>query len=185
MNNDLNIDACSACTARHGMNNINAVNDCCYNTCAAFVDGDISDVINSPCGQNCKRCIQNSLACKGKTSCGKNLAVPTIPSRPQNFKSCLEQTDDTKSALGCCMQRCNDSECQEHCIDAYNSLVMVREGFVFGMGVNRGLLFLCSVILFHSLVILGKIRLPMQRTKALLSIVAVYTIMYYLVMHVL
>lgn len=181
----MNIDACSACTARYGIENLNSLNDCCYNTCSSFISGNVDDIINSQCGENCKKCISQSLSCKGKTECSFKPKIPLIKSRPQNFKTCLEETpNDTKNALGCCIKQCNTNECKEHCIDAYNSLIFVNEGFIFGK-MNRPLLFLFFILSFNTLLQYKYIILSTDIHLNLFFKILIYITGYYVIMYIL
>ena len=93
------------------------------------------------------------------------------------FKNCEGNTSDTKAALGCCISECNGGiDCQEQCIDAYNSLIRVDESF---FATNRKLLFLLFVIAFHSALILEYISLPADKTKSIVYIIIIYSILYY------
>ena len=49
---------CQSCVNKYGPYDIHSINNCCYNTCANFVQGTPDDVINSACGRQCKQCIQ-------------------------------------------------------------------------------------------------------------------------------
>ena len=104
---------------------------------------------------------------------------------PQDFKTCLEITPDTKEAIGCCMSQCNDFECQEHCIESYNSLIDISENFILGYDINRSLVFLILIIAFQASTIYGYIQLPAGRFKSLQYITAIYCVLYYTIMHVL
>ena len=113
---------CGACVMRYGVDDINSINDCCFNTCSQFVDGDQQAIINSPCGQQCVKCIKNSASCKGKNNCQFRLGAPVIRIRPQQFKQCLMETGDKDQALECCFKKCGNFDEQESCLDAYNAL---------------------------------------------------------------
>ncbi len=179
------INACSACVSRHGCDNVNALNDCCYNTCAQFVPGTIDDVVHSQCGQTCRLCTQKAVfESRGKNNCQLNIKVPIIKPAMQNFKGCLNTTPDTKEALRCCLGQCKGVDCQERCIDAYNSLIHVREDLILGFRVNKAILTLISTILFSVSVELGYITLPHDQFKSIAFIVGVYVMMYYGIYHV-
>ena len=170
------LDPCLACTAR--FSDKNDINDCCYNTCASFVDGDTSDIINSKCGQICKKC-------SGGDKCHGKLKVPVIHANPQLFKSCLDSVGgvDKKEALTCCIGGCrnqnNPVECQNRCINAYNALIPVKEGFLLPGKVNRRLLFLFAVIFFHLSLLLRWMELPKDQNKAIVYIIVLYVLIYY------
>ena len=149
---DFDINPCSACSIRHPKYDINNLNDCCFQTCAQFVEGDQQTIINSECGQKCIQCVTEGVHCKGKTRCGLDPEIPSIRLAPQNFKRCLEKGYSTKQALGCCLNKCDDFECQERCIDSYNSTVNVpKESFIFEHKIDRCFFFLVFILIVEFL----------------------------------
>lgn len=102
------------------------------------------------------------------------------------FDTCLVKNADNKSALGCCMTGCSENpNCQEKCIEDYNALIPVKETFLLGYRVNKGLTFLFAVILFHILVIIGKVDLPIDKKQSILFITIVYCVLYYFINYIL
>ena len=180
---DSSVNACSACSARYP-NDVNGLNDCCYNTCASFIDGTYDAVISSTCGQNCKRCVQQNV---GKESCSKKLEAPVIRNNAQHFKQCLKNANnDTKEALACCIKQCNSHDAEEQCIDAYNALIDVKEGFVLPIGANKCLYFLWFVLLTHYVLIFNKVNVSQYTQQQLFINVAVGTMVaYYIIKHIL
>lgn len=175
----MQVNACSACTLRHGTTNINQLNECCYNTCASFVEGNQSDIINSPCGQRCRKCISTAVGCKGKSTCEYLPEVPTIKLQSQLFSKCLKENEKPSDALKCCLAQCDNYEDQEKCIDSFNALIEVKEEFLFRDNrINRSFLFLVFVILFQLLYIYGPIQ---QLRKTPLSTIPIIITMYYLI----
>ena len=103
-----------------------------------------------------------------------------------SFNDCMKITENNKDAIGCCMKGCdNNPNCQEQCIESYNTLIPVKERFIFGYRVSKKLLFLTAVIFFHILSITGRVKIPYQQNKAILSIVMVYCTLYYMIFYVL
>lgn len=177
------INAVSACSMRHG-DDINPLNECCYQTCAAFIDGGQSKVIRSDCGQRCKAHLRSLVQCKGKDDCSLKLNTPSVKNYPQRFKSCFK--GDPDDALSCCLNSCDSNECQERCIDAFNALQEVNEGFLFKRNrIDRNLLFLLFVIAFlsaqeYGLIIIRGDRMQRLSVTGLLLIVMFYLIHYFL-----
>ena len=103
------------------------------------------------------------------------------------FSSCMTKNGQQQSeALRCCMKGCRkDIDCQEGCIESYNSLIPIKETFILGLPVNRKLLFLFAVIIFHSLVILGRIQIPSVPKNAIVYITIIYTLIYYFIYNIL
>lgn len=179
------INACSSCVLRHGTDNINQLNECCYNTCASFVNGTQSDVINSQCGKDCRKCMINAVGCKGKSACEFLPEIPSIKIQDQRFKNCLNTHQGDKSdALKCCLAHCSNFHQQEQCIDAFNAMVEVKEGFLFRNNmVSRSFLFLLFVLILQLLQIYGPIGWLKRGNQAVF--LPVIVIMYYLIHYLL
>lgn len=184
--NTINVDPCSTCIARHGIEDMNGINDCCYATCAQFVSGGPDDILNSECGQRCQQCVDKSIAANGKTRCGGfRLPFPLLQSAMQYFKSCLEKTpEDPRGALGCCLKQCGqgDVTCQEQCITSFNSLIPVKEEYVVaGYTVKRGVVFLLFMIALQLALLWNKIPLPQSRGHIALVLVAIIVSLYIII----
>ena len=174
------LNPCSACTLRYGTDDINQLNTCCYNTCASFISGNQSDIVNSDCGKKCFECMQNAVKCDGRTPCEFMPEVPVIQLQQQQFKQCLADTNgDTTKALKCCLANCSNWEEQEHCIDAFNATIQVKEGFLFRHNmINRSFLFLVFVVCLQILQVYGPIGWLKKKNQ--IGVVPVTIIMYYL-----
>jgi len=179
---DTTINACSACTLRHGINNINELNECCYNTCASFVDGNQSDIINSECGRSCYKCMANAVGCKGKSTCAFLPKVPSIKIQQQRFKACLEAHDHKPDeALKCCLSQCSNFNEQEQCIDAFNAMISVKENFLYRGGLlHRSFLFLIAVIGIQLYQIFQQPMRQLRDYQPILIIVIMYYSIHYL-----
>lgn len=171
----MNVNPCSACSLRYDKTDINNLNDCCFQTCAQFVDGSQQDVIQSECGQKCVKCVTQGVNCLGKDRCGLDPEIPSIRLTPKHFKECLSQTETPTEALSCCLNRSSNFEEQERCIDAYNALVEVKEGFILPKRIDRGLLFLGFILLISYLQFNGKVKFQTFQHQAL-----IYTGVYYI-----
>jgi len=100
-----------------------------------------------------------------------------------SFKKCMHNNTNTTEALRCCMINCRKNpNCQEKCIESYNSLIPVTESF---LPLNRKIGFLISTIIFHSLVILGYIILPADKKMAITKIIFIYISLYYCINYIL
>lgn len=117
------INACAACSFRY--NPIDApekVKQCCYETCASFHGKN--NVEHTTCGRMCQKCVRIKIP--------KESVYQT--DIKNEFKDCLYRNSDNLSeTLRCCLDRCDDFDCQEQCIDGYNALqkspVLTREPF--------------------------------------------------------
>lgn len=142
---------CSACNVRYAKNNINELNDCCFQTCAQFIEGGQQKILESECGQKCLECARYGVYCRNKTLCSLNPKIPSIRLQPKHFKECLAETNTPENALQCCFNKSTSNEQQENCINAYNALVPVKEDFIFKSPFNRCALFLAFIIIFNLL----------------------------------
>lgn len=177
------INAVSACSMKYGADAINKLNECCYNTCAAFIDGGQSQVIKSDCGQRCSAHLRKVARCKGKDDCSLKIEVPSMKNYPQRFKTCFENHQgDADDALGCCLHSCSSNECQERCINAYNALQEVNEGFLLRDNrVDRNVLFLLFVLGFLAAYEYEVFTLAGDRNQRLAVIAMVMVTMFYFI----
>jgi hypothetical protein len=178
------INPCNACTLRHGEENLHALNDCCYKTCSQFISGSVDDIVNSECGQNCRNCIESAqFRVRGKGPCALKMKVPLIEPYKQSFKKCMAMTkDDTKEALGCCLNECGtDTGCQETCIDNFNALIYVKENYILGYRINKSLFFLFAITLLHILISLNYLKMPLDTNKNILTVIVIHLLLYYVV----
>lgn len=90
-----------------------------------------------------------------------------------NFKGCMENYPNKKDALKCCLENCSSNDDQETCIDAYNSLIYVRENYLFGYRINRGVAFLSLVIIYHIF------QLSPIRLNSVVYIIFIHLLLYY------
>lgn len=110
-----NFNPCSSCRFRHDNSNLNQIYQCCYNACSRFGDGVVSDV----CRTKCRNCAGGGILYQ----------KPSLISKEGYFWDCLPSyKNDKNQSLNCCLQKCGeDYECQEHCIDDFNSTIPVVE----------------------------------------------------------
>ncbi len=118
-------NVCSACTFRHGYEDVNVLHDCCLGTCKEFG--------HQNCEKMCHECLKKTTkkCTGGKNECTvRSRPIEPYPIKETEFASCMHTNADSKDAFRCCLQKCNnDVDCQELCIDAYNSTLPVVETF--------------------------------------------------------
>lgn len=120
------LNVCSACTFRHGYENINVLRDCCLTTCNEFNHPNCEEICTDCMNKTSKKCVGSKKDCTLEHDRKE-------PFQRQNtsFADCLVQNDNNaKESIKCCLRECkNDFECQEKCIDAYNATLPVVETF--------------------------------------------------------
>lgn len=116
-------NVCSACTFRHGYDDMNKLKKCCYSTCKEF-DQDCEDICND-CIQKVKK------KCTGWDCSVKKIPMEMFTEKNTMFQECVvKHSENKKDAFHCCLKNCGtDYECQEQCIDAYNATLPVVETF--------------------------------------------------------
>ena len=74
------MDICNCCIDKHGLKDLNGMNNCCYNACARRMGLDnINDVKKTECGKACKECIDMSKLAQGRSLCYmRNVQPPVI-----------------------------------------------------------------------------------------------------------
>lgn len=143
------IDPTIPCLQKYDITDTNNLKDCCFQTCAAFLGPqNVQNIVTSDCGIKCRQLINQSVVANGK----HNLLVHELPApflqlQSGNFKNCCMQNNgDVNKALECCLNLATSSREQQICLDAYNSLINVRESYIGGP-TNRCLVFLIMVLL--------------------------------------
>ena len=114
-----NVNPALGCLLRHGPENRNSVNDCCYNTCAAFTSNPTQEgVIASACGQMCKE--QSEILTElnlGHGPCAHKPIAPIVRDRPLYFSSQLQSGKTPDAAYKACVEMCgNDNVCNDNCL---------------------------------------------------------------------
>ncbi len=104
--------------------NINSINECCFNTCAQFIDNNY--VMDSECGKKCIKTMYDLIRLNKKQPCEYWPERPVIKERPKFFKQALEKGMDKEKARICCYRKCNNvvnkNECKEYCDFAYQAM---------------------------------------------------------------
>jgi hypothetical protein len=179
----MNIDACSSCLKRIDSNDVNGLNNCCYRICSSFLGGP-DNIIHTECAQNCKKCVANAVCKQGRNPCKIKPAMPFIELQQQNFKHCLNQTqNDKEMALKCCMMKANNNTEQQDCIDAYNSLIQVREGYIAPR--NKCFMFFICMLILQTLLLTNKIPLYDDLKTNLLYVNGLICIIYFVLFYIL
>jgi hypothetical protein len=143
----LEIDPTIPCLNRYEITDTNNLRDCCYRTCATFLGPqNVGNIIHSSCGERCRNLINQSVQASGNTNLlVHQLAVPFLELQSGNFKNCYQKYNNSKNALECCLNMADSNREQQLCIDAYNSLINVRESYI-GTPSDRCLIFFIFVL---------------------------------------
>jgi hypothetical protein len=131
------INPCPICTAAYGYkNNRMQLKDCCFRTCAGFMDGgdniDPMTMLQSECGKKCWQCAWNSDKANNLNPCEWKLASPPLWLQPHYFFDCFkENNEDKDKAYSCCVNKCNmlnngSEQCKEICYLESNSLYKIN-----------------------------------------------------------
>lgn len=118
------INPCHACMEKYKKNNcdINNINNCCYETLAAFYGiPNVNRIRDTKDAENCVKCLYNQMKNMGRTPCDFQLAPPPIFAQvPHYFPKYLAKSNDIQKAKQLCIQKCNSNiyseECKENCI---------------------------------------------------------------------
>lgn len=116
--NKFKINSCKACKQNFDITDINNINQCCYDTLAAF-EGSVSinDFRNRPEAANCEKCIDESMDSIGRTRCDLRItADPGWVQAPHYFPSLLDQEGDVDTARDLCIETCSSNKYKNECI---------------------------------------------------------------------
>ena len=121
--NKFNINPCKSCLDKYnkGYCDINNINQCCYDTLAAFKNtNNINEIRNSPEAKNCIQCITDYMKSIGRDKSNFQLDPPPIWNNvPHYFPNLLYQQGDIKKAHNMCITECNKNiypnQCKENC----------------------------------------------------------------------
>lgn len=129
-----NINPCKACIDKfkNGRCGVHNINDCCYDTLAAFTGSQSVNDIRYV--DNCVDCVQQFLKAEGKTSCDLNIKPPPIWNDvPHYFPRLLQELDDPDQSLITCKQLCSENDklhvnkCHENCETDFNAVQYVTD----------------------------------------------------------
>lgn len=134
---NISINPCKACLNKFspGKSDINNINQCCYETLAAFKGTDsVNDIRGSPEAANCVNCVNNAIKSMGKTPCDLQLAPPPLWNRaPHYFPTLLSETKDPSHAFTQCIEKCQgnflQSECKINCFVDAGAVEYIKEGY--------------------------------------------------------
>ncbi len=128
------INPCKACNKRFSSCDINALNNCVYDTAAAFLNAtSIDEVDKSSLAQNAKDCIDLSKSALGRSQCAFRLSEPPIFQQvPNYFPDLFYKTRNKERALKMCEDMCSNTpypnECKERCQTQADAVVL-KEGY--------------------------------------------------------
>lgn len=128
------VNPCSACLKRYDIKDFNNINQCCYDTYAAFAgESSINNIRNLPDAENCKKCSENSKIAMGKNPC--EFRVPAYPVWTQSghyFPEIFSNVKDINKARNICINMCGKdikykNECIQNCITDSNAIEMFKK----------------------------------------------------------
>lgn len=120
---ELSLNPCKACLDKFnsGDCDINNINQCCYDTLAAFNgSSSVNEIRNSPEAQNCIQCVTNSMKSVGRDRCDFQLSPPPIWNNVQHyFPNLLQELKNVKIAHKMCLSKCEKTpypnQCKQNC----------------------------------------------------------------------
>lgn len=137
-NFDYNVNPCKTCLNKfkNGDCDVNNINDCCYDTLAAFLgEGSVNAVRDTPEAKNCIECLQRSIKDMGRTPCDLRLGPPPIWNQtPHYFPQLLSEHQNAEVAKDMCLQKCSSNyypnECNINCFTDYGAVEPIsKESF--------------------------------------------------------
>ena len=123
-----NLNPCNACMKKCDPDDINCINNCCYETQGAFENAwSLNQFRNTPEAQNCVQCVNNSIIAMGRDNCDMRLtAAPIFNEVPHYFPEILNETADPEKSKDMCMAWCKNcrytNECKDNCETDYNAV---------------------------------------------------------------
>ena len=80
------MEPCDSCVKKYGINDLNSVNNCCFQKCANELGMDnVWDIVPTPCGQNCMECLNKAKLARGRSLCYQRRIGPP-PIFVENYK---------------------------------------------------------------------------------------------------
>jgi hypothetical protein len=122
------LNPCAACMKKYDITDINNINQCCYDTFAAFSGASsINEIRNNPDAKNCIECVKQSKIAMGRDLCEFRLpAYPVWSQDPHYFPDLLTQTKDPEESKKQCLKLCDENyypkQCKENCITDYDTV---------------------------------------------------------------
>lgn len=122
------LNPCKACLKKCDIEDINCINNCCYETQGAFVDAwSLNQIRNSPDAKNCVQCVNNSIKAMGRDNCDMRLtAAPIFNQVPHYFPNLLKENLNPNKAKSECLKWCEtcryQNECKDNCNTDYDSV---------------------------------------------------------------
>lgn len=118
MNKKYIVDPCQACQKSYDIDDINSINQCCYDTLASFEGASsINWFRDGSEARNCSRCVQESIRKLGRDPCEfKPEPAPVWTQVPSYFPKFLEETGDVSTARDKCFTACKSNRYPNECI---------------------------------------------------------------------
>lgn len=86
------MEPCDSCVDKYGIDDLNSVNNCCFQKCANQLGMDnVWDIVPTPCGQNCMECLNKAKLARGRSLCYQRRIGP-----PPIFVENYEDTNPYK-----------------------------------------------------------------------------------------
>lgn len=116
------LNPCKACLKKCDIDDINCINNCCYETQGAFVDAwSLNQFRNSPDSQNCVQCVNESIKAMGRDNCDMRLtAAPIFNQVPHYFPDLLRENLNPDESKKQCLKWCETCRYQNECMDNCN-----------------------------------------------------------------
>ncbi len=132
---DYNVNPCKTCLNKfkNGDCDVNNINDCCYDTLAAFLgEGSVNAVRDTPEAKNCIECLQMGIKDMGRTPCDLRLGPPPIWNQtPHYFPQLLSEHQNAEIAKDMCIQKCSSNyypnECNINCFTDYGAVEPIQK----------------------------------------------------------
>lgn len=117
------LNPCKACLKKCDIEDINCINNCCYETQGAFIDASsLNQFRNSPDAQNCIQCVNDSIKAMGRDNCDMRLtAAPIFNQVPHYFPDILRETLNPAESKKECLKWCETCRYQNECMDNCNT----------------------------------------------------------------
>lgn len=132
--NNFKLNPCSATMKVCEPNDINCINNKCFETLGAFENASsLNQIRNLPQSSNCNICVENAKAVIGKDDCDLRLTdAPIFNQTPHYFPNILRYTQDPEKSKDMCFTWCNDcknckNECKDNCRTDYNTVEKFKQ----------------------------------------------------------
>ena len=118
----IEINPCQACRKHHPADDINAINNCVFETSAAFLNANSLSKFNTTnLYKHAQECVTDSKILKGRNTCEFRLQPsPIFVQVPNYFPDLYNEHNNKEISLQTCKEKCSKyssypGECQEKC----------------------------------------------------------------------